>query len=64
MIMLMVPASMCVQITLIGLLLVGFSHLLFALYCPFLDGDAPAWLFVLAAAALFAYQVRCVVLSA
>ncbi|GAB9462761.1 hypothetical protein Gpo141_00000245 [Globisporangium polare] len=43
-------------ITLIGLLLVGFSHLLFALYCPFLDGDAPAWLFVVAAAALFAYQ--------
>lgn len=49
----------CVQITLIGLLLVGFSHLLFALYCPFLDGDAPAWLFVVAAAALFAYQVSC-----
>lgn len=55
---------MFVQITLIGLLLVGFSHLLFALYCPFLDGDAPAWLFVVAAAALFAYQVRCVILAA
>uniref|UniRef100_K3WTS5 CDP-alcohol phosphatidyltransferase n=1 Tax=Globisporangium ultimum (strain ATCC 200006 / CBS 805.95 / DAOM BR144) TaxID=431595 RepID=K3WTS5_GLOUD len=43
-------------ITLIGLLLVGISHLLFAIYCPFLDGDAPAWLFVVAAIALFSYQ--------
>lgn len=51
-------ALLYVQITLIGLLLVGCSHLLFAIYCPFLDGDAPAWLFVVAALALFAYQVR------
>ncbi|RLN91572.1 hypothetical protein BBJ28_00013050 [Nothophytophthora sp. Chile5] len=43
-------------ITLIGLLLVGGSHTMFVSYCPFLEGDAPWWAFVLAAAALFAYQ--------
>lgn len=46
------------QITLTGLILVGCSHLLFAIYCPLLDGDAPAWLFVVAALALFGYQVE------
>ncbi|RLN97147.1 hypothetical protein BBJ28_00007853 [Nothophytophthora sp. Chile5] len=43
-------------ITLIGLLLVGGSHAMFVSYCPLLEGDAPWWAFVLAAAALFAYQ--------
>ncbi|RLN65069.1 hypothetical protein BBP00_00003079 [Phytophthora kernoviae] len=43
-------------ITLIGLILVGGSHTMFVFYCPFLDGDAPWWAMVVAAAALFAYQ--------
>ncbi|GMF24002.1 unnamed protein product [Phytophthora lilii] len=43
-------------ITLIGLILVGGSHTLFVFLCPLLEGDAPWWAMVVAAAALFGYQ--------
>ncbi|CAH0475531.1 unnamed protein product [Peronospora belbahrii] len=43
-------------ITLIGLIIVGVTHMLFASLCPMLEGDAPWWAMVAAAAALFAYQ--------
>jgi ethanolaminephosphotransferase len=44
------------QITLSGLIIVGVSHALFVYYCPFLENDAPAWVYAFAAFALFAYQ--------
>ena len=40
-----------------GLLLVSFTHVLFYYYCPYLEGEAPSWLYVVAGLALFAYQV-------
>ncbi|KDO22507.1 hypothetical protein SPRG_11691 [Saprolegnia parasitica CBS 223.65] len=43
-------------ITLLGLLAVISSHLLFLYYCPSLDGECPPWVYVYAAFALFAYQ--------
>jgi hypothetical protein len=46
------------KITLIGLLLVSFSHVLFIYYCPFLEGDIPPWLHIFSAITLFMYQVK------
>ncbi|TMW65115.1 hypothetical protein Poli38472_009282 [Pythium oligandrum] len=43
-------------ITLLGLLMVGGSHVAFYVYCPFFEGEAPWWLYVVAAVALFSYQ--------
>jgi ethanolaminephosphotransferase len=39
-----------------GLICVAVSHALFAYYCPFFDGEAPRWVYVFAAVALFSYQ--------
>lgn len=43
-------------ITLMGLFGVSITHALFFWYCPFLEGEAPRWLYVVAGVALFAYQ--------
>ncbi|GLD99572.1 hypothetical protein PINS_up008298 [Pythium insidiosum] len=43
-------------ITLMGLGMVGISHAIFFYYCPFFEGEAPAWAYVFAAFALFSYQ--------
>lgn len=43
-------------ITLIGLILVGGSHILFMFLCPRLEGEAPWWAMVVAAITLFMYQ--------
>ncbi|TDH68473.1 hypothetical protein CCR75_001427 [Bremia lactucae] len=43
-------------ITLVGLILVAASHVLFAILCPLLEGYAPWWALVIAAVTLFGYQ--------
>lgn len=43
-------------ITLAGLILVSITHCFMIYYCPFLEREAPTWVYVAAALALFAYQ--------
>ncbi|CAK4675910.1 hypothetical protein LEN26_020434 [Aphanomyces euteiches] len=44
------------MITLMGLIAVIISHILVASYCPDFEGQAPSWVYVFAAVALFVYQ--------
>ena len=53
---------MC-KITLAGFLLVSLSHIGMAYFCPDMQGEAPWWMYLLCAIALFAYQVGCFVLD-
>ncbi|ETW10434.1 hypothetical protein H310_00739 [Aphanomyces invadans] len=43
-------------ITLLGLIAVTVSHGIVASHCPNLEGDAPTWVYVFSAVALFFYQ--------